>query len=229
MEYLSSSEARIDPNFIFYFLSTIAQCVASLVGLIGTLCVFRYQRMEDDIVNKQKHITLFYNRLSLLPKVLGIKEKVSEQTEDSARIKILSQHVIPLIDSGYKSDWSNADLTQKVSESLKLDANHERTLAKVNEEIGWKFEFRHLALLEQDIELFRLAAIRSSTFGLVIVCIAILGLNLADIEFQVWVKIAYLAFAFGLTLFYVLLVAGVMRKTFKQPSRAFELKKNAAA
>ncbi len=200
-------------NTIYYFFSTIAQCIAALVALLGVFVTFKLQNIKDSIEKRSTKISQAFSgrQWNFLLKAENVEERISLHVDEEARAldiwKILKDFFEvnnDKYDGFFKQKFNSSDIPDK-----ETDVSKQKRIC-----LDWRHEFYALnADIEKRPQIIRNLK-RETGSGLVIIILCFIGLLLPQFSLSsctIWILIAV---SMLLTSAYVWLVFRLVTEIF---------------
>lgn len=167
-------------NSTFYFFSTSAQSVASIVGLSAAVAVFRYQYYLQDISEKRRHILSIMQDASYL-KMFDEKDFLAynKYTSDKERVEWWRGHLKRAYDGETSAELEKWLKIQIAAQSW-AGKNYDVAMPLEKQRILTRFkdnylEYNALDAMSERAGKFRAQVFTLTVWGLLLVGIGILG------------------------------------------------------
>jgi hypothetical protein len=211
---------QMDPNFVYYFFSTIAQCAAAITGISATIAVLRYSSLQTSLTAKQDYISdgLGLTKNSLLIKWFRANHQYrrafNELTSSSQRCDWLKKNILPILNPS--SGRTSLDPAPTLGE---LVSSNEQN--NIDDLISCKKEFEALEQLRSQFLPFRLSIICSTILGLLLIFFSIVFLFIgrysshSDAPCYLILAIIFVSF---LSVLFIISLCYVFMSAFLKPS-----------
>ncbi len=205
----------MDENTLYYFFSTIAQCLSALVSLLGVFVVFKLQDLNSRLESRAEKISNAFVKKNwkFLIRAEGAENRVENHIDDVSRCKelwgIFSDALTGNINK-YEGFFYGQFNPQRNS------GERERTVrSQIQKFLGWKAEFDALFKDFNNKPKIIKSLKFESAFGLSLITLCFVALLIPEMCLSINILWSIVLIFFVVTSIYICLVYSLIKKCFE--------------